>query len=101
MRRAVALLREALSRFLTDGRLEADNNIAENAIRGIALGRKNYLFAVPTPAASAPRRRSDPGRAAHRDRLKIGALDAGSWARSVGFTQIALETAAVCSMYYS
>lgn len=37
--------REALSRFLTDGRLEADNNIAENAIRSIALGRKNYLFA--------------------------------------------------------
>ncbi len=37
--------REALSRFLTDGRLEADNNIAENALRGIALGRKNYLFA--------------------------------------------------------
>jgi transposase len=36
---------EALSRFLTDGRLEADNNIAENAMRGIALGRKNYLFA--------------------------------------------------------
>jgi transposase len=37
--------REALSRFVTDARLEADNNIAENAIRGIALGRKNYLFA--------------------------------------------------------
>ena len=37
--------REALSRFLTDGRLEVDNYIAENAIRGIALGRKNYLFA--------------------------------------------------------
>jgi transposase len=37
--------REALSRFLTDGRLEIDNNIAENAMRGIALGRKNYLFA--------------------------------------------------------
>jgi transposase len=37
--------REALSRFLTDGRLEADNNIAENAIRAIALGRRNYLFA--------------------------------------------------------
>jgi transposase len=37
--------REALSRFITDGRLEADNNIAENAIRSIALGRKNYLFA--------------------------------------------------------
>ena len=36
--------REALSRFVTDGRLEVDNNIAENAMRGIALGRKNYLF---------------------------------------------------------
>lgn len=37
--------REALSRFLADARLEIDNNIAENAMRGIALGRKNYLFA--------------------------------------------------------
>jgi transposase len=37
--------REALMRFVTDGRLEADNNIAENAMRKIALGRRNYLFA--------------------------------------------------------
>lgn len=37
--------RVALTRFITDGRLEADNNIAENAIRTIAVGRKNYLFA--------------------------------------------------------
>ncbi len=37
--------REALSRFITDGRLEIDNNLAENAMRCIALGRKNYLFA--------------------------------------------------------
>jgi transposase len=37
--------REALSRFITDGRLEVDNNIAENAMRCVALGRKNYLFA--------------------------------------------------------
>ena len=37
--------RDALSRFLTDARLEVDNNIAENAMPGIALGRKNYLFA--------------------------------------------------------
>ena len=36
--------RDALSRFLTDARLEIDNNVAENAMRGIALGRKNYLF---------------------------------------------------------
>jgi transposase len=36
--------RKALSRFVTDGRLEDDNNIAENAMRAIAMGRKNYLF---------------------------------------------------------
>lgn len=36
---------QALSRFLTDGKIEIDNNIAENAMRPIALGRKNWLFA--------------------------------------------------------
>lgn len=36
---------KALSRFIDDGRIEIDNNAAERAIRGIALGRKNYLFA--------------------------------------------------------
>lgn len=36
---------DALSRFLADAPLEIDNNIAENALRGVALGRKNYLFA--------------------------------------------------------
>jgi transposase len=35
----------ALVRYTTDGRLEIDNNRAENVLRGIALGRKNYLFA--------------------------------------------------------
>jgi hypothetical protein len=35
----------ALSRFLADARREIDNYIAEDAIRGVALGRKNYLFA--------------------------------------------------------
>jgi transposase len=37
--------REALLRYTGDGRLEIDNNRAENAIRGIAIGRKNWLFA--------------------------------------------------------
>ena len=37
--------RTALTRFATDARLEIDNNIAENAMRGIALGRRNWLFA--------------------------------------------------------
>ena len=31
--------------YATDGRLEIDNNLVENAIRPVALGRKNYLFA--------------------------------------------------------
>ena len=35
----------ALTRYLDDGRLEIDNNLAENALRPICLGRKNYLFA--------------------------------------------------------
>ena len=35
----------ALTRFLQDGRLEATNNAAERAIRPLALGRKNFLFA--------------------------------------------------------
>lgn len=31
--------------YLNDGRLEIDNNLVENKIRPIAIGRKNYLFA--------------------------------------------------------
>jgi transposase len=34
-----------LTTYTTDGRLEIDNNLVENAIRPVALGRKNYLFA--------------------------------------------------------
>lgn len=36
---------DALSAYLYDGILEIDNNLVENAIRPVALGRKNYLFA--------------------------------------------------------
>jgi hypothetical protein len=36
---------EALARLLADGRHPIDNNPAENAIRPIAVGRKNWLFA--------------------------------------------------------
>jgi transposase len=35
----------ALTRYADDGRIEIDNNAAERAIRPLALGRKNYLFA--------------------------------------------------------
>lgn len=37
--------------YTTDGRLEIDNNLVENSIRPIALGRKNYLFAGDHEAA--------------------------------------------------
>jgi transposase len=36
---------EALRRYTTDGDLAIDNNAAERALRGIAVGRKNWLFA--------------------------------------------------------
>jgi transposase len=31
-------------RYLHDGKLEIDNNLVENAIRPVAIGRKNWLF---------------------------------------------------------
>ena len=35
---------QALTRYRDDGRIEIDNNAAERALRGVALGRGNYLF---------------------------------------------------------
>jgi transposase len=35
----------ALILYCDDGRVEVDNNAAERALRAVALGRKNYLFA--------------------------------------------------------
>lgn len=35
----------ALTRYCDDGRIEIDNSAAERALRGVALGRRNYLFA--------------------------------------------------------
>ena|SRR5579871_133947 len=36
---------EAFARFIDDGRICLSNNAAERALRGIALGRKSWLFA--------------------------------------------------------
>ena len=36
---------DALLRYIEDGGIEIDNNAAERALRPVALGRKNYLFA--------------------------------------------------------
>ena len=33
-----------LSRYHLDGSYRIDNNLAENSLRGLALGRKNYLL---------------------------------------------------------
>ena len=40
-----------MTRYDEDGRIEIDNNLVENAIRPIVLGRKNYLFAGSHEAA--------------------------------------------------
>jgi transposase len=35
---------DALNRYIEDGRLSIDNNLAERLLRGIAVSRKNFLF---------------------------------------------------------
>ena len=42
-----------LKAFLQDGRIEMDNNPAENAIRPSVIGRKNWLFSVSEAGAKA------------------------------------------------
>jgi transposase len=49
---AYALKRwQGLCAYAHDGQLEIDNNLVENTIRPVALGRKNYLFAGSDQAA--------------------------------------------------
>lgn len=42
---------DALTRFVQDGRLSLDNNLCEQQLRAIALGRRNYLFCGSHSAA--------------------------------------------------
>jgi transposase len=42
---------DSLQNYLKNGMLEIDNNLIENSIRPLALGRKNYLFAGSHEAA--------------------------------------------------
>ncbi len=42
---------DALTRFLADGRLRLDNNLCEQQLRDVALGRRNFLFAGSHDAA--------------------------------------------------
>ncbi|MBS4096979.1 MAG: IS66 family transposase [Sulfuricella sp.] len=66
----------ALSRYADDGRLPIDNNPVENAIRPIALGKKNWLFAGSERAGK---------RAAAIQTLlstaKLNGLDPAAWLR--------------------
>jgi hypothetical protein len=36
---------DAMVRYVDDGRIEIDNSAAERALRAVAVGRRNYLFA--------------------------------------------------------
>lgn len=44
---------EGLKAFLYDGRIEIDNNPAENAIRPNVIGRKNWIHSVSEAGAKA------------------------------------------------
>lgn len=44
---------DKLIRYLDDGRLEIDNNLAENAIRPFVVGRKNWLFSTSVRGVKA------------------------------------------------
>lgn len=46
-------LEDGLRAFLYDGRIEMDNNPAENAIRPSVIGRKNWMFSVSEAGAEA------------------------------------------------
>ncbi len=67
---------DALSRYASDGRLPIDNNMVENVIRPIALGRKNWLFTGSERAGQ---------RAAAIQSLlataKLNGLDPATWLR--------------------
>jgi transposase len=66
----------ALSRYATDGRLPIDNNPVENAIRPIAIGKKNWMFVGSERAGK---------RAAAIQSLlataKLNGLDPAAWLR--------------------
>jgi hypothetical protein len=44
---------DKLTCYLDDGRLEIDNNLAENAIRPFVVGRKNWLFSTSVAGVNA------------------------------------------------
>jgi hypothetical protein len=51
-------------RYCDDGIIEIDNSAAERALRGVAIGRRNYLFAGAE--SGGPRAAAGPYRRAYR-----------------------------------
>jgi transposase len=45
----------AFTRFLDDGRVRLTNNAAERAVRGIAVGRRNWTFCGSDSGGLRPR----------------------------------------------
>lgn len=43
----------AMTRYCDDGLLEISNNLVENALRGVALGRRNWMFVGSTKGGDA------------------------------------------------
>lgn len=66
----------ALLRYCDDGVIEIDNSAAERALRGVAIGRRNYLFAGADSGGE---------RAAAIDSLlgtaKLNGIDPEAWLR--------------------
>jgi transposase len=62
---------QALQRFATDGFLDIDNNIAERALRQIAVGRKNWLFAGSADGAQTAATLFSVTSSCHRHRIDV------------------------------
>ncbi|MEM5292684.1 transposase, partial [Paraburkholderia sabiae] len=60
---------DGLTLFCDDGRVEISNVLAENALRYVALGRRNFMFPGSGRIAQFERR-------GHRTALRIAKLDA-------------------------
>ena len=64
----------AFTRFLDDGRVCLSNNAAERGLRGIALGRKSWLFAGSDRGGHARRRHVQPDRHGQDERHRPAGL---------------------------
>jgi transposase len=62
---------QALTRFLDDGFLDIDNNIAELTLRHIAIGRKNWLFAGSAKGAETAATLFSVASSCHRHQVDI------------------------------